>query len=154
MNGTLWKSMRLWPVCLLLAVPTAQAQIFRCETPEGVVFSDRPCDDAAEIVELEGESQGVSGGPPEEVRDYLAERRTERAEAREAAREARAAPPPPQPVTIIQQPTTYPYAWPAFGYPRPPGWRPPGWRPPLKPEQPIAPPPPQRPPSDVLRPQR
>ena len=50
---------------ILLAAPLAvSAQIYRCETEEGVVFSDRECGPATEIVEIEDETSGISIEPP------------------------------------------------------------------------------------------
>jgi hypothetical protein len=67
------------------------AQIYRCETANGPVFSDQKCDDNAEIVTLGDQSQGLGGGPSEDVRDYLDQKRRERAEQREKSAQLRPA---------------------------------------------------------------
>jgi hypothetical protein len=139
---------------LLAMAPLAAAQIYRCETGDGVVFSDRECGPAAEIVEIEDATSGVSIGPPQEVRDRLAQQREAWAEEAQARREAlaREPPPPSQPV-VIERRVGVPYwGWPGAGYPRPPGNRP---RPPIEP--PVEPPvtPPGRPGGgNVMRPPR
>jgi hypothetical protein len=113
--------------CLALYSPAAlQAQIYRCETPQGVVFADTPCGAEAAVVELRQETAGVSIGPGEEVREYLAQRRTERSEQREARLQAQAsadAQPAPQVITV-QQPLLAPGFWPGYFRPRPPLNRP------------------------------
>ncbi len=138
--------------CLLVLglVPClAAAQIYRCETPQGLVFADAPCGETSEVVELEESTSGISGGPSEEVREYLALKRQERSDERQARREAAAAAaaaaPPPQPV-VIEQPVAYPGFWGRYPRPRPPGNRPP------RPERPIAPVPDPGSGDTVLRP--
>lgn len=144
-------------LCLLVGSPllAAEAQIYRCETPKGIVYSDRECGESAEVVEIEDTSQGIEPGPPEEVREYLADKREERAKALEESRKAVAqAPPPPPPPVVIERGVVSPFLWPGYGYQRPPVLRPkPPYRP--RPEPPIEPPlrPPQRP-GDTLRPLR
>ncbi|MEM1411112.1 MAG: hypothetical protein AAGH19_02055 [Pseudomonadota bacterium] len=130
----------LFAIILFAAPLLADAEIYRCETPEGVVFSDRECGEAAERVELADDSAGVSMGPPEEVREYLAEQREVRAQERQERIERRASQTPPTPAPIVvEQRVGYPYWWGA----RPPVLRPPPQRPPVQP--------PMRPP-DVVRP--
>lgn len=68
--------------CLLAAPALASAQIYRCDTPRGPVFSDERCGEEASLVTVTDESAGLGGGPPEEVREYLARKRQERAEQR------------------------------------------------------------------------
>lgn len=127
-------------------------EIFRCETDEGVVFTDLECtgDGESELVTLAPETAGIVPGPPEEVREYLAQKREERAEAQRKEWEWAARQPAPAPApVVVERRVGYPYWWGGYGY-RPP-------RPPLRPEPPIAPPmrPPQRPGGgDVLRPIR
>ena len=130
---------------LLLAVATAEAQIYRCETAQGPVFTDSPCGAQAEVVTLADESSGISLGPSEEVRDYLDSQRAERA----AEREERQRMPPAQaaaPVGPVENRSYgYPVYWPRNHRPNRPN------RP--RPERPIAPPPPDIPDSgSVLRP--
>lgn len=131
-----------------LAVPRAHGQIYRCETAQGIVFSDSPCSDEAEVVELEEDTAGISGGPPEHVRTYLAEKRDERAEDREARQERRirdAQRQARQPVTL-QREVIVPGYWPGYPRPRPPINRP---RPP---DRPTRPPPDTGSPGNVMRP--
>lgn len=138
--------MKVLIVMILLVIPLvaggpARAEIYRCETPKGVVFSDRECGESAELVTLENDSAGIAIGPSDEVRERLAEQRAERAEERAARAERRAnqPPPPPAPV-VIERRVGYPYWW---------GNRPPVLRPPPeRPRPPIQPP--LRP--DVVRP--
>lgn len=138
---------------IVSVVPGAAGDdIYRCETPSGVVFTDLECgaEGEGEVVVLEPDTAGITPGPPEEVREYLAQKRAERAEAlrKEWEWAARQPAPAPAPV-IIEQRVGYPYWLGGYGY-RPP-------RPPLRPEPPIAPPlrPPARPGGgDVLRPIR
>jgi len=70
------------PLLCLLAPALGFAQIYRCDTPQGTTFSDFPCSQAATVVELQEDSAGLGGGPSEEVRKYLAEKREERAKER------------------------------------------------------------------------
>lgn len=87
-------------VCLVLLAPNfGVAQIYRCDTPEGPVFSDSKCGSEARQVIMREESRGLGGGPSEEVLAYLEQKRRERAEEREKAplftpRDAPAAPAP------------------------------------------------------------
>ncbi|MEE4174534.1 MAG: hypothetical protein V2I57_09825 [Xanthomonadales bacterium] len=127
-------------------------EIYRCETEAGVVYTDRECagDSEGEVVTLPPETAGITPGPPEEVREYLAQKREERQEALRKEREWAARQPPPAPApVVIERPVAYPYWWGGYTY-RPP-------RPPLRPEPPVSPPvrPPLRPGGgDVLRPLR
>jgi hypothetical protein len=117
-------------LALILATPAAQADIYRCESDRGIVFSDRPCSEEATVVTIEDSSAGIAPGPPEEVREYLAQKREERAEERaarrQAAREAAARATPP--VVTVERPV-YPGWWGRPPYPpqrpRPPQNRPP-----------------------------
>lgn len=52
-------------VVLVAVTPDLQAQVYRCETASGVMFSDFPCGDSAEEIELEvlqPASQGIGAG--------------------------------------------------------------------------------------------
>lgn len=66
-------------LCLLVLPVTVQGQIYRCDTPAGLVFSDERCGEDASLVIVSDESSGLGGGPPEEVREYLDQKRQERA---------------------------------------------------------------------------
>jgi hypothetical protein len=109
--------------------------IYRCETEEGVVFTDLECagDGETEVVTLAPDTAGITPGPPEEVREYLARKREERAEALRQEWEWAARQPPPAPAPIvIERQVGYPYWGGGYGY-RPP-------RPPIRPEPlPVAP---------------
>jgi hypothetical protein len=148
------KPIPLLILSLLAAAPAAaEDKIYRCETDEGIVFSDRACGESAEVVEIESSSAGIDIGPPDEVREKLARNREARAEAWAEQQKALAQAPPPPPVqpVIIERQVGYPW-WGLPGFGRPPGARPP-LRP--RPEPPVAPPvrPPLRPGGgDVLRP--
>jgi len=130
-------------ITLLLTAASAEAQIFRCETPDGLIFSDSPCSAEAEVVNVDNVSAGISGGPSEEVKAELAEKKAQRAEEREQARKLRASQ-PPQPVYLpapAGQTVIYPGYWPwrpdYRPHPEPPGPQPkpePYARPPLLPD--------------------
>lgn len=137
-----------WPL-IVLAVLTgwgsAQAQIYRCDTATGVEFSEEPCGESAEVVQLEESTSGINGGPPEEVVEELAEKKAQRAEDREKRLEAAArAPrylPNPSPQVIVQQQGYYPgYLW-GPNRPHKPNRpvRPPYQRPPPPRPQPVPP---------------
>lgn len=105
-----------WLLFLLaLLAGSVQAQIYRCETADGVEFSDEPCGKSAQVVQLEESTSGISGGPPDAVREELAEKKARRAEQREQRREAAARAPRPQPAppaqVIVEQPAFYPGYW-------------------------------------------
>jgi len=138
--------MKVLIVTALMLVPGfAQADIYRCDTPNGVVFSDRECGDSSEVVTLADETAGISVGPSEEVRERLAEQKAERAQAREERAERLANQPVQVPTPVVIERQGYP-TYPGFWGNRPPALRPP---PPLRPLPPVAPP--VRPP-DVVRP--
>lgn len=123
--------MRRWIVLPALLPLVASAQIFRCETPEGPVFSDRLCGEAAEVVQLRADTAGLGGGASEEVRAYLAQKRDERAAERETAQDRDSQAPAPAP-QVIEQPVMY---WPMMHRPDRPHDRPRPERP--RPEHPI-----------------
>lgn len=111
-----------------LVAVSAQAQIFRCDTQQGLVFSDTPCSAEAEVVTIENDSSGISGGTSDEVRAQLAQKKEQRAQEREQARKLRASR-PPSPVYVpvpVEQTVIYPGVWP---------WRP-GHRPHPRPPRP------------------
>ena len=135
-------------IVLALAASAAQGDIYRCESAQGVVFSDLPCGDEPVLVEISDDSAGITPGPPEEVRDYLAQKREEReedrAERQRAAREAASRTSPP--VVTVERPV-YPAWWGPSPYPplRP---RPPHNRP--RPQPPLMPLPEPLPPADSI----
>lgn len=144
--------MKYLVIILLLMFSAAEAQIYRCDGPQGVEFSDRPCGEDAEVVTLAQETSGVSIGPSEEVREALARKREQRAADRAAQAQARAAAPPPAQVQIIERPVaTYPAFWSHRPGARPPHNRPGGGRP-DRPRPPIEPPQPPPQSGNVLRP--
>lgn len=120
-------------MALLLTPVTVLAQVYRCDTPQGVVFSDERCGEQAEVVEFDQDSSGVTIDPPEQVSDYLVRKREEREEAREAYRESLAASPPP-----VIYPAPYPEYYPVY--------RRPIFGPPFHPHPPVRPPRPEPPP--------
>lgn len=123
---------------LLIVTVSAEAQIFRCDTPNGLVFSDTPCSGQAEVVDVVNGSSGISGGPSDEVKAELEQKKADRAEEREEARKLQASQ-VQQPVyvpTPVDQSVIYPGVWPwrpgVRPHPRPPRPRP-------KPVEPILP---------------
>ncbi len=109
---------------LVLVSSFAEAQIYRCETPQGLVFSDMPCGEQAELVSIEEDSSGIAPGPQQETREYLAQKREERAEARKENAQLRATRPQTPVVVPEQQPVVYPAYWPAYRNPQRPIRRP------------------------------
>lgn len=68
-------------VLILLAIsPLATAQIYKCDGPDGPVYSDRECGPNAASVEL-AETSGVSG-VSDETKAELAQKKAEREEVR------------------------------------------------------------------------
>lgn len=138
-------SMRLLFAMLILAAPAVEAEIYRCETPQGLVFADRPCGEQAEEVIIDDNTSGVSPGPSEEVRDYLADKREQRSNERAERQQAQASRPPATVVIPPQQDYGYPVYWPYRGHQRPPMHRPGG-------DRPLRPAPHPAPGGSVLRP--
>jgi len=68
----------------LVITPAITAQIYKCDGPDGPVYSDRKCGSDAANVELQ-ESSGLSGVTEQDKAD-LAERKLEREQEREQAR--------------------------------------------------------------------
>lgn len=78
-------------VAMLTAPFCLQAQVYRCETSSGTVFSDKPCGANAEEIEVQGvvmDMKGVGGevaappiNPPEEAATESAEAQPEAAPA-------------------------------------------------------------------------
>lgn len=131
---------RLVITALLLVAPAANGQVYRCDTPQGVVFSDERCGEQAQVVEFEEDSSGVTIDPPEEVSDYLEQKREQREEAREQYRDSIASAPPPVLYPVPEQPYRYyDYRYPVFYPPIHP--RPPIQRPPDRPRPPMRAPP-------------
>lgn len=51
-------------ILILLILPLlANAEVYRCNSGGGVVFSDKPCDDNAETVKINSGKTGVALGP-------------------------------------------------------------------------------------------
>lgn len=70
---------------LLLPV-LAQAQVYRCEGPEGPVFAGRPCADDAQALQLDNDSQGIGGLDNRSLQLELAAKRQAREQRRQVAR--------------------------------------------------------------------
>jgi len=68
----------------LVITPAAVAEIYKCDGPDGPVYSDRECGPNAANVELL-ESSGLSG-VTEQDKNTLAEKKLEREQGREQAR--------------------------------------------------------------------
>jgi len=68
----------------LVITPAAVAEIYKCDGPDGPIYSDRKCGSAATNVELQ-ESSGLSGVNEQDKAD-LAEKKQEREQEREKAR--------------------------------------------------------------------
>jgi len=68
----------------LAITPATVAQVYKCDGPDGPIYSDRKCGSEAVTVELQ-ESSGLSG-VTEEDKSYLAEKKLERENNRELAR--------------------------------------------------------------------
>ena len=65
----------------LVFTPMATAEIFKCDGPDGPIFSDRECGPDAANVEI-ADTSGLSG-VSEETKAELAKRKADRAKARE-----------------------------------------------------------------------
>lgn len=125
-------------VTMLLFIASAEAQIFRCETQQGLVFSDTPCSAEAEIVDVESDSSGITAGTSDEVLAQLAQKKEQRALEREQARKLKASQQPVYMPAPVEQTVIYPGIWPYRPsyrpYPRPPRQQPnpgQGGRPPM-----------------------
>jgi len=119
---------------LALVAPLTEAQIYRCETSQGPVFSDTLCGDQAELITIEDDSSGITPGPQDETLEYLALKREERAEARKEKAQARISRSQNPVVVPVQQPVEYPAYWPTGRF-----WHRPIHRPrPDRPSRPIA----------------
>ena len=68
----------------LAITPAAVAQIYKCDGPDGPIYSDRKCGSEAVNVELQ-ESSGLSGVTEQDI-SYLDEKKREREKKREQAR--------------------------------------------------------------------
>ncbi len=98
---------------LALVASFTEAQIYRCETSQGPVFSDTLCGDQAELITIGDDSSGITPGPPDETREYLARKREERAEARKEKAQGQVFRAHNHPE---QQSVEYPAYWPAGRY--------------------------------------
>jgi len=68
----------------LIITPAAVAEIYKCDGPDGPIYSDKKCGSDAASVELP-ESSGLSGVSEQDKAD-LAEKKQEREQEREQAR--------------------------------------------------------------------
>lgn len=68
----------------LVITPVALAEIYKCDGPNGPIYSDKKCGSDAASVELT-ESSGLSG-VSEQDKAYLAEKKLEREQEREQSR--------------------------------------------------------------------
>ena len=75
---------RLIALIALIITPAAVAEIYKCDGPDGPIYSDRKCGSDAANVELL-ESSGLSG-VTEQDKANLAEKKLEREQEREQAR--------------------------------------------------------------------
>ena len=64
----------------LAVTPMTAAQVFKCDGPDGPIYSDRECGPGATNVEL-SETSGL-GGISDKTKADLAEKKSERAQAR------------------------------------------------------------------------
>ena len=109
---------------LALVASLTEAEIYRCETSQGPVFSDMLCGNQAELITIEDDSSGITSGPTEETREYLAQKREERAEARKEKARAQVFRARNPVVLPEQRPVENPAYWPADRYWRRPINRP------------------------------
>ena len=128
------------PTLIMLAIsPLATAQIYKCDSPDGPIYTDRKCGPDATSVEV-ADTSGLSG-VTDETKAELAARKAEREQAREERRQRG------NNETVINNQyttvNTQPYG----------GWLNPYWRPrPEKPKPPVVKPKPL--PSTLGRPRR
>ena len=85
----------------MAVAPGALAQVYKCEGPDGPVYSDRECGPAAAQVEFKN-SSGVSG-VSDETKTGLAEKKAQRAQNRNNRSSSNNAPV----VNYQSQPTTF-----------------------------------------------
>jgi hypothetical protein len=88
----------------LVITPAAVAEIYRCDGPNGPIYSDKECGSDAANVEILN-SSGLSG-VTEQDKIYLAEKKQER--EREREQEQALSPNQQNPVIINQYDTYYP----------------------------------------------
>ncbi len=69
----------LIPVTMLAVASAASAEVYKCDGPDGPVYSDRKCGPDATSVEF-ADTSGISG-VSDEVKAELARKKAERAEA-------------------------------------------------------------------------
>ena len=74
----------LMTLIILAISPLATAQIYKCDGPDGPIFTDRKCGPDAKSVEV-SDSSGLSG-VTDETKAELAARKAEREQAREENR--------------------------------------------------------------------
>jgi hypothetical protein len=85
------KTMKTYKIFLLALIsmaiaPFATAQVFKCDGPDGPIYSDRECEPGAEKVEL-SQSSGL-GGISDETKAELAQKRQAREQERNQASNA------------------------------------------------------------------
>ena len=123
----------LVPMTLVAMSSAALAEVYKCDGPDGPIYTDRKCGPDATSVEF-SESSGISG-VPDEVKDELARKKSEREKAESDLKLNPNANATYQFNTINTEPAGY---WLPGSF-----WRP-GNRPPHRPKPP--PRPPQQPP--------
>ena len=99
----------------VLFAAQASAQIYRCDTGESIVFSDQPCDEAAEQYQSAGNVSVIEPGRDleqisERNREFIRQRHERQDAQRQAraerARERRTAAPQQAPHYVVEQPVT------------------------------------------------
>ena len=80
MNINRIRLITLFTLVTLVITPSAFAKIYKCDGPDGPIYTDRECGPNAEDVELL-ESSGLSG-VSEEDKSVLADKKLEREQAR------------------------------------------------------------------------
>lgn len=78
--------MNRWIFLLAVLPAISFAQVYKCETADGIVFSDQKCATDAEEVALESETGGLGVAPSNEERVELLEKRLDREEQRYVGR--------------------------------------------------------------------
>ena len=122
MNGY---KLALITLIILAISPLATAEIYKCDGPDGPIYTDRKCGPDARSVEV-SDTSGLSG-VSEETKAELAARKAEREQAREESRKRG------NNRTVINNQYTTLNTEPAGRWLYPRSWRPkPG-----KPEQPV-----------------
>lgn len=63
---------------LIVSVSEVSAQIYKCESPNGIVFSDQPCSPKAEVVEVEDTNGGLGVPVSQAEQDVIVNNRANR----------------------------------------------------------------------------